>query len=100
MAQKCRDRGKSASLTQMVQQLRHPHSKPVWSVSHPPNIRQGNRRRLADSIELRTVKVAVTLAVEKTEAKILVVYYIVLTAVFKYQIKSTKEGEYDINLAN
>jgi|GEM_PF-6571595 len=66
----------------------------------PPNIRQGHRCKLADSIELRTVKVAITLAVQKTEAKILVVYCTVLPAVFTSQKKQTKEGKYDINLAN
>ncbi|MEG5124766.1 hypothetical protein QUB63_11105 [Microcoleus sp. ARI1-B5] len=78
---------KSASLTKMVQQLRHSHILACVVCQPPPNISQGlaaPERKAASAGE--DVKVAVPWA-GKTQAKMLVVYCIVLRAFLVSQIK-------------
>lgn len=74
----------------MVQQLRHSLEAACLVCEPRPNIRQGHRRHIAKPYPWLNVKVAVTSA-GKTQAKMLVVYCIVLQTVFTHRIQQADD---------
>lgn len=75
----------------MVQQLRHSHFPGSAVCQSTAKYQSGAWCWSAGCIRKRTVKVAVTSGAQKTQAKILDVYFILLPVVFTYQLKHTQE---------